>query len=425
MTTFASLPSLARALFALWSLLLALAGIVNLLLALQEKRFLFSAFALLLFLPAYLMWQVIFDLSRSIGAGAAAAAFSQRVTAIAWAWWSVALAALTLGAGLLLDYNLRYERNHITPNSIKSYLDEMPCGVCCWHDSGRVLFSNICMNRLCALLTDGPLRNGNHFYEAVAGGMRTADGKMWRFTCHDIVLGGEHLHEMIATDITTEYAKTQALEQDKAELARINRALEDYTLGIDETVRRQEILQAKVNIHDEMNRLMLSTMAAEGDDAETLDRIFALWEQNALLLCLEAERTEDTEAVRRIERLAEALKIRLIWQQPMPALRDEQRALLRSAAQEAIANAAKHAGATTMAVSFDMSDEGLYCRFTSDGRMPAVPVRFTGGLANLARLAEKQGASVSVSVTETFTLSLCFPPENTPNGGCTRVDPVV
>lgn len=417
MSSFASLSALARAFFALSALSCILVNVISLLLAIVKRRYWFSALALLLIVPSYLMWQVVFDVSLSIRAGITAAKVSLLLGDVAWLWWLLVSVILAVGTALLLAYNIRYERNYITPNSIKTFLDRIPCGVCCWQDNGRVLFSNICMNRLCYLLTDGPLRNGNQFAEAVSEGILSIDGKMWRFACRDIVLGNERLHEMIASDVTTEYAKTQALEQDKAELSGLKHDLEEYNLGIDETIRRQEILQAKVNIHDEMNRLMLSTMAAEGDDPTTLDKIFALWEQNALLLCMQAEQTEDKQTMRRVEELAEALKIALVWQEPLPtSLGQEARALFFSAAQEAIANAAKHAKAKALRISFTSSREGTCCTFANDGEMPTEEVRFTGGLANLSRLAAKEGATVAVTVGEAFVLTLTLPPQNRSNG---------
>lgn len=417
MSPFASLTALERAFFALWSLLLCLAYIVVAVLGVRKKRYRFTVAALPTFALAYFAWQVIFDFALDGRGIESAVAVSRTLCALPWGAWCGALGALTVGACVLAAFYLRYAKTSITPDAIKDYLDRIPCGVCCWLDNGRVLFSNICMNELCVALTDGPLRNGNSFAEAVAGGLKEADGKMWRFACREVVYGGERMHEMIASDVTAEYAKTQALEKDKAELSRINRELKEYTLGIDETVRRQEILQAKVNIHDEMNRLMLTTVAAEDGDAAAMDAIFALWEQNALLLCMDAEDAADEVASARIEALAEALRIRLTWATDVPLSLDEgRRGLVYTAAREALANAAKHAHATEMAIAFDETEDGVDCRFVSDGVMPQGAVTFTGGLANLARLAAKEGAVVSVAVGERFTLSVRFPREKQPNG---------
>lgn len=410
MTAFASLSALSRALVALWTLLLCLAAIGSGVLGAARKRLRHTVLALLLLAPAYFLWQVIFDLSLARRGGVVAAPVSLTLGALPWLWWLAALALLTLGAGALLGRNLQFDKIFLTPSAVKWFLDRLPCGICCWKENGRVLFSNVCMSRLCAALTGEPLRNGSHFREAITDGILTAEGRVWRFSCRDFPLDGETLYEMIVTDITDEYAQTQALEREKAELVRLNRELGEYYLGMDEIIRRREILQAKVNIHDEMNRLMLSTTAARPEDTAAMDRFFSLWEQNALLLCMEAEERTDAKAADNLEKLAGALGLCLVWHGALPdALPEGQRELFFSVAREAVVNAVKHAGAKAVTISFEETEGSLCCRFTNGGTPHPGPVAFTGGLANLSLLASRQGAALSAEGGEGFTLSLLFP----------------
>ena len=407
MSAFVGLSAPIRALFALPALLLCLMNIGSAVLTTTRKRGRLTLAAVALFLPVYFLWQAIFDLSLFGGSGNGAQ-LAARLGALPWLLWLGVLLLLTLSSALLFACGLRLDRTSITPGTIKLYLDQVPCGVCCWQDNGRVLFSNICMNRLCEAVTGEPLLNGSAFRDAVGPAILTAEERVWRFSCRDFTLDGELLHEMIASDITAEYAKTRALERDKAELSALNRELQTYYRSIDETVRRQELLQARVNIHDEMNRLMLSTMAADSGDPAALDRIFLRWEQNALLLGKAAE--EDRDASDMLEQLASALGIRLILKGTLPeTLSERQRALFWSAAREALVNALKHGGAKTLTISFAGTERAPLCRFTNDGKPPRGEVRFTGGLANLAMVAGEQGASVSVSREAPFTLTLSFP----------------
>ena len=409
MTPFCDLFPLVRALFALWALSLCLVDTGSAVRAAVRKRIRFAAPALFLFVPAFFLWQVIFDLYLSFGSGKAYSVTLTlcRLPAVVW---FAAFSILTVASVFQLVLNIRYDRNYVTPGAIKLFLDRIPCGICCSRENGMVLFSNVCMNRLCEAVTGEPLLNGNHFREAVSAGILPAEGKMWRFSCRDIVSDGERLIEMIASDVTAEYSRTEALEKDKEELSRINRELGEYYLGIDEAVRRQEILSAKVSIHEEMNRLMLSTVAADAGDAEELDRIFALWEQNAFLLSSEAEESEGSDAADGAKKLADALKIRLLWDGSIPAsLTGKQRNLFFAAVREAIVNAVKHAKAKMIRVSFEETEESDRCHFTNGGAVVPGEVRFTGGLSYLSALAKEQGASVSAEAGEEFTLSLSFP----------------
>ena len=411
MTAFASLSALTRALFALWALLLCLTDIGSAVLATVRRRYRFTVIALLILAPVYFLWQVIFDLSL-FGASENAAEISRTLGGLPWLLWFLALTILSVSAALLLRSIIQYNRSFITPGAIKLFLDRMPCGVCCWIQSGRVLFSNICMNRLCTDITDAPLLNGNQFRDAVADGILHVNGRVWCFISREIDPDGERLYEMIATDITSEYAKTEALERDKTELTRLNHELGEYYLSIDDTVRRQEILQAKMNIHDEMNRLMLSTVAADSEDAAALDAIFSLWEQNALLMCMEAQKKANGHDRDDIDTLAKALGLRLIWHDDPPAeLSGSRRELVYLTAQEAVVNAVKHAQAKRMEISFARTDSSLSCILTNNGTLPSEKVRFTGGLMNLSRLAQRQGATLTADVTGVFTLTLSFSPK--------------
>lgn len=406
MTSFTGLSALVRAFFALWALLLCLANIGSTVLSVLRKRVRFAVFSALLFLPVYLLWQVIFDISLNHGAGAR---LNAALGGLPWLFWLGGLLVFTALSALLMLRLLKYDQADVSPNAIKRFLDGIPCGVCCYRDDGRVIFSNVCMNRLSEALTGESLLNANLLSDAAADRILTVEERVWRFSGRDIEVGGETLHEMIASDVTVGYAKTRALEEEKAELSALSAELKAYYAGIDETVRRQEILQAKVNIHDEMNRLMLSSTAADSRDTAELDRIFRLWDQNALLLGMEAEEAKEA-ASDSLEAMAEALKIRLTRQDAVPdGLSDGARNLISLAAREALINAVKHAAATAMTISFHETADGIDCRFTNDGKVPAAPVRLTGGLANLSRLAALQGASVSAMTGDDFTLILHFP----------------
>lgn len=373
-----------------------------------KKRLLFTALALVLFAPCYLMWQIVFDISLFSHTDKSSK-LSVLSGGLPWVGWLFAFAALTAAAAFLLVKNIRYDKTYITNRTIKLYLDRVPCGICCWRENGRVLFSNICMNRLCEVLTGEQLLNGRQFSDAVGDGIVNADGRVRRFLSREILLNNERLYEIIASDITDEYAKTEALKKDKEELSRLNRELSDYYLGIDESVRRREILQAKIKIHDEMNRLMLSTVAADKNDTETLDEIFSLWEQNALLLSVSSDKKRGQHNISSVKSLAKSLGLRLIWrEESLSELNGSQKELFFFTAREAVVNAVKHADAEEMRISFEKTRDKLIFRFSNDGKMPLGEVNFEGGLSNIARLAQKQGATLHTEVGERFELVLGF-----------------
>ena len=419
MTPLLQLSALATSLFSLWTLVLCVLFLFGGARSALLKRPGSALGSLAGLIGSFFLWQTLFDV-QLFGASSAAAAVSRRLCALPAAVWASALAVLTMAAAGVLLALSRREKRSVTPAAVKQFLDSIPCGVGVFDDDGRVLFSNVCMNRLSVALTGERLLDGKDFGALTAGKVVPLEGGKWRFRDRELALGATPVHELTAANVTEEYAGIEALRNEQASLSRLNRAHRDYTLGIDETVRRQEILQAKVNIHDEMNRLMLSTAAVENGNVAEENRIFSLWERNALLLCMDADANASQRDLGELEALASALRIRLVFNTDVPpSLTEEQLALCLCAAREALANAAKHAGAKTMEIAFSETPERVVCAFTSDGESPAGEIRFTGGLYNLRVLAEKQGATVDARAGGGFTLSLLFPrkaPGNQPLG---------
>lgn len=411
MTTFYDIPSLCCSAFSLWALFLCCASIVGIVFSFGLRRY---RYALLLFVPlalSYFLWQVIFDI-YSFGLSAQAAQISRVPGNIEWLYWALTLTALTLLTVIPICLILRYSGTHVTPLSIKYSADKMNCGICYWLDNGHVIFSNDTMNRLCRSLTGHSLMNGNHFRDALSGEILTACDGVWSFSCRDLKFEGDVLHEMVAYDVTEIYKKTESLKRDNAELQRLKEELSAYSFKTDDTVRRQEILQAQVNIHDEMNRLMLSTMAADGTNAEELNRIFAQWEKNTLLLCLKADDNKDENDIQQLDRLAQALNIRLVWNDRLPdAFTKRQKELFITAAKEAIANAVKHGHADKLEISFAQTPTHIICNFANGGNMPK-SVRFSGGLSNLVQLASEYNIDVFATIEDAFVLSMRFPKQN-------------
>ncbi|MDO4478737.1 MAG: hypothetical protein Q4B73_06850 [Lachnospiraceae bacterium] len=433
MTPLIELSIVAQTFFNLWAFLLCVWAIIGMVHSVNQRNFLGCFFALVLFVPSFYLWQVEQEVRIAVRLKSVMP-LNLRILTLPYTFVLGGLLLMTVMAAGSFLYAMKKAETSISPRVIKLCVDRMPCGVCYWEADGRVIFLNTCMNRLCNELTNESLLNGNRFHEAifenelpddlkeVAALLQASENgeseenilvikdRVWQFTCRAIVMDEEALREMIASDITEIYAKTKALQKDKARLVQLNEELRQYDLNIDETVRRQEILQAKVHIHDEMNHLMLSTMATDCHDEAALDKIFVQWERNALLLNQEAQCSKIENERERFTALGEALGLEIIWEDDGKVTFDSrQRALLFAAAREAAANAVKHAGAKRFTVSFSETPKTISCHFTNDGVMPKGSVVFKGGLANLKTLAAEQKAEVAVRVVENFVLDVTFP----------------
>ncbi|MGN1197876.1 MAG: hypothetical protein ACI4TA_09760, partial [Acetatifactor sp.] len=175
--------------------------------------------------------------------------------------------------------------------------------------------------------------------------------------------------------------------------------------------RKQEILDAKVYIHDEMNRLMLVTTSnAEMPMAEEEFReILTLWRNNAILLGGESEKAKDNTDISEVNQLAELLGIRLTWQGEAPGVMPGSiRKVFIMVAREAIANAVKHAEAKNITIGIHKKDAKQLIEISNDGKLPEGKITLGGGLSNIKRMVEEKRGQFRVEAKEQFSMILEF-----------------
>ena len=217
----------------------------------------------------------------------------------------------------------------------------------------------------------------------------------------------KQIHELVAADVTELYKKNELLEQETISLQKMNESLRRYNQNIEETVRKQEILDAKVYIHDEMNRLMLVTTAnAETPmPEEDFKEILTLWRNNAILLGAESDKIRINADITEVNQLAELLGIQLEKPESMP---DSIREVFVMVAREAIANAMKHAGAKNITIGIHKKGEKLTIRISNDGKLPIGEMSMGGGLSNIKRMVEAQDGQLILERNEQFHMILEF-----------------
>jgi len=407
MTGLISLSAPARDLITLWAVIVCFGSIICSVQSFMNRKPARMLLSALCFAPGYLSVRIRKLVLLYI---------TERITAeecggfaeLPWISICAALLIPTVILALIWVSNNRFASGSITPASVKYFMDEMPCGIGYFRHDGQVLFSNRLINRLCISITGKPLINGNTLRDSLTDSAVIIDGRRWRFSVRELMLGSETIYEMTASDRTELYEAADALQEDNARLAQMNRELRAHNLAIDDIVRRQEVLQAKIDIHDEMNQLILSAAALEDDDIKELDRVYRLWQRNMSLLQMNTEEGAQPDEYRQLEEFARALGMVLNMNTPVPgALAAPQRELLFVAAREAIANAAKHAQSSRLDILFEESETEIRCCFRNDCPA-AAEVRFTGGLKNLQDIARGCRAEISARADGAFRLYIIF-----------------
>lgn len=396
---------------ACWCLLLIVCASGIAVCALRQKNILIFVFGLVLLVVSFVVMQAFLGLLN----------YPEKLTGnkimqISVWWWCVVLALLSvsaLGFGIKL---LHWSKTHLSPQSFAKAFNSVSAGILFYVEGGLCLLSNNVMNQLAQSITKTPLLNGEEFYRALGSdAIKTSAGKVWSFKrrklkIEECVRFGRKqstvVYELIATDITEMVQKNKQLSDDNVKLHRINNELADYNRDMIDSIRRKEILSAKTNIHDEMNRLMLSTLNALGETDETKRKdILRLWQRNALLLCKEANQSQPIDFLADLSVIADSLGIQLICDD-LPELSDVNvRRVFVQVAREAMVNAVKHGGAKTMTVSVQKKDGGHRFVFANDGICEGEVV-FGGGLHTIEKMVSDIGGKLTVETKDGFAVVL-------------------
>ena len=413
MTNIASLPVIVQDLLCFWSLLLCFAALAVSMLLIKQKRRLPLAGAAALFAAAYVMMHLYQELARGRASGetiGAALRFGESPAALQIAL----LLILSVLAGLLYRNILSWRASHISLDSIRESIDGLPAGVCYYRDGGRCVLVNHRMNDIGRMLTGESVRNGEELYALVSRRdvWTPGDGSSVAFRHRVFEYEGEPLHELIADDITELDERRRQLRRDVERARKLSESMKAYGRTIDERVRRSEILAAKISIHDGMNRMLLATKRAldPGTDEASKRDVLTMWENRMKLL----RSGEDGEGpagsvVEDLETLAKVYGLGIDWR-GRPDTKDEAAlSLFLLACREALANAAKHAGAGTLTVDIQEGPGALRARFTNDGAPPAPDSAEAGGLLNLRKRLEEAGGSMTTEFAPRFALDMTIP----------------
>ncbi|MBP3352144.1 MAG: hypothetical protein J6L65_07075 [Lachnospiraceae bacterium] len=386
-------------------------GLCNLFRSIQVKRRKYIFISIAILLIDYMALQVIGD-SISHYPLEPSAWLSNRLVNINAIWWIIFLLIL-LGISITLaSFFKHWKEEHITPMSVKDSIDLLHAGLCYWEEGGRIVLSNKRMDEICLAVTGEALLNGDSFYEAIQEDWMTLpDGSITSFVHNIVDFDDKKIHELVATDVTELYKKKEMLEQQTIVLQKMNENLRKYNQDIDEIIRKQEILDTKVYIHDEMNRLMLVTTAAtEGTlPEEEFCSILTLWRNNAILLGTESDKTKVNADITEVNQLAELLGIQIKWQGEQPGIMpDYIREVFIMVAGETIANAVKHAEAKNITIRIHKKKGKLLIEISNDGKLPVGEITLGGGLSNIKRMVEEKKGQFRVEVNEHFNVILDF-----------------
>ena len=336
-------------------------------------------------------------------------------------WIAVAAVELILTLILLFSFwsLLRYRRSHLSRGVIKETLDMLPVGICFSKDDGTVVLSNLQMERLCSVLTGGALVDAMPFREKIeALGeaqnktriVPISEDETVLILREEIVSNGKPYTQMIAFDVSEQYRIIAQLRSKNKKLIDLQTRIKAYSAMTSQLAMTEEILRARVTVHDEMGYLLLSGKYYL-DHADTADaeNLLDLMRYTHNLLMREGEEPDDAkhDGYAQAIEVARAIGVEVSVSGDAPS-DDAIREILGGAIRECAANTVKHASGDSLSVTITRDGDMLRAEIVGNGNAPESPVTESGGLLNLRRNAESIGGEMRVSCDPAVKVTLCF-----------------
>ncbi|MDD6816024.1 MAG: hypothetical protein PUE84_06230, partial [Firmicutes bacterium] len=232
-----------------------------------ERRYLFSA-VLLTLLSLFVMQSINDIWSRPLTAPLAV------LGKLPWMVFAVCLVGIAATEGVLFFCFLQRRRSGLLPGAVKESLDAMPDGICYFTEEGQPLLVNSRMQQLSGELFGTEILNAaefwNHLREGKLSGnariiskdsavtLQTEDGTIWDFHKNLLEGGSQQIWEMTAFDVTEQHRLGEELQKRNETLRQVNLRLRQYSRDVERVIADRELLNAKVQVHDDVGRALLA-----------------------------------------------------------------------------------------------------------------------------------------------------------------------
>ena len=334
----------------------------------------------------------------------------------------ILLSLVFCGWVLLSETKNRRTINH---SSIKEAFDNLPTGVCFFNEAGLPVLCNHAMQRfsfsVCGkdvqFVTDlGSCLRGDF---APVSGVRKdgkvfvlTDGTAWRLDRRSFTHeSGNRYTQYVATDVSQLQEKRVELQQENAQLRRVQVDLQRLSANIVAVTREEEILNTKMRVHDEMGKCLVAAQKyLKKDCTESIpDSVAVAW-QRAVSMIKYSNETPEEDMLLQIRKTCEYVKLRYLQTGELPRQEDAAY-LLTCAVRECVTNAVRYAEATELYVTFGETETVATVTVTNNGLVPEGEVVEGGGLSTLRRRIERAGGTMTVRSQPRFELSVTVPKE--------------
>lgn len=316
-------------------------------------------------------------------------------------------------------------RKNISAWSVKETMDDVPCGVCVSDSWGRIVLSNKKMRELSRMLIGAVLQNYEDLKQVLDGNksvqgvtrlspensvLYLPNGTVWMF--QNYMLTEEEVAGYLQTvvfDVTEIYFNSEKIRMKNEKLELLNQKLKKMYEQIDESIREQETLKMKMQVHDSFGRSLLTIrrMLEGNKEPDYMKNQLEILKQSVYILSgIMQDDTEKQyeESIKHAEKLGVSVEIE-------GELCDEYQVALITdkAIRECVTNCIRHAHGRRVYVQSHKTREGWKVCITNDGERPKEGCREGGGLSALREVVERDGGEMTTKFEPEFLLALKLP----------------
>lgn len=316
-------------------------------------------------------------------------------------------------------------RKNISAWSVKETMDDVPCGVCVSDSWGRIVLSNKKMRELSRMLIGAALQNYEDLKQILDGNksvqgvtrlspensvLYLPNGTVWMF--QNYMLTEEEVAgylQTVAFDVTEIYFNSEKIRMKNEKLELLNQKLKKMYEQIDESIREQETLKMKMQVHDSFGRSLLTIrhMLEGNKEPDYMKNQLEILKQSVYILSgITQDDTEKQyeESIKHAEKLGVSVEIE-------GELCDEYQVALITdkAIRECVTNCIRHAHGRRVYVQSHKIRDGWKVCITNDGERPKEGCREGGGLSALREVVERDGGEMTTKFEPEFLLALKLP----------------
>ena len=242
---------------------------------------------------------------------------------------------------------------------------------------------------------------------------KLADECVWQFQKQPLFIRRQIIFQTIASDVTALHVYQDHLQKNIRKEEELHERQRELLQHIVQNNLDQELLNAKLRIHDDFGSVLLMTRHWLKNTEHVPDNesdIFSAWEnvitdmENALDPRNKQIATQESELIE----VAELVGCHVELSGPRPA-EYKQQLLLYAAIREALTNAVRHAGADRLWVEMVKQDNCFHVEIRSNGDKTTNQIEEGSGLGNLRRRLEREGILMKIDCQDGVVMILDMP----------------